>query len=109
MIEKMHERIKIQKSTAVNDENGNHVAVWKDYYKCFAYVNNLSGREYWEAAETNSQDEVTFIIRYCKKAAQLSSDHYRVIFRGRIYNITFIDNVQYGDRTLKIRASGKER
>jgi SPP1 family predicted phage head-tail adaptor len=104
MIEQMRGRITIQKSTTENDKYGNHTLIWEDYYKCSAYVNNLSGTEYWAASEVNAQDEVNFIIRYCKKVAVLTSDHYRIIFRGSIYDISFVDNVQYADKTMKLRA-----
>lgn len=49
MIELMRERIMIQKSSTKKDGTGNHALVWSDYYKCYSYVNNLSGKEYWEA------------------------------------------------------------
>jgi SPP1 family predicted phage head-tail adaptor len=104
MIEKMRGHITIQKSTTENDRYGNHTLIWEDYYKCSAYVNNLSGTEYWAASEVNAQDEVNFIIRYCKKAGAVTSDHYRIVFCGSIYNISFVDNVQYADKTVKLRA-----
>lgn len=49
MIELMRERIMIQKSSTKKDGTGNHTLVWSDHYKCYSYVNNLSGKEYWEA------------------------------------------------------------
>ncbi len=49
------ERITIQRSTAGTDKAGNHVLSWEDFYTCWAYVNNLSGKEYWEAAQVNAQ------------------------------------------------------
>ena len=51
MIELMRERITFQKSEAGTDKNGNHILNWADCYSCAAYVNNLSGKEYWEAAQ----------------------------------------------------------
>lgn len=49
MIELMRERIMIQKSSTKTDKTGNHTLVWSDHYKCYSYVNSLSGKEYWEA------------------------------------------------------------
>ena len=71
MIEKMRERITIEKSEGARDKNGNHKLVWKEYHSCYAYVNNLSGKEYWAASEVNAQDEVNFVIRYCEKIKDL--------------------------------------
>ena len=32
-----------------------------------------------------------------------------ILFRGNIYNITFVDNMQYKNKTLKIRAALAKR
>ena len=99
------ERITIQRSSLGNDKAGNHVLVWEDYFCCSAFVNSLSGKEYWEAAQVNAQRDIYFIIRYCSEVAGMDTEHYRVLFRGQVYNITFIDNVRYQNRMLKLRAS----
>lgn len=99
------ERIVIQKSRAGTDKAGNHVLFWEDYYSCSACVNNLSGKEYWEAAQVNGQKEVYFLIRNCSEVAAMDTEHYRVLFRGQMYNITFLDNVKYQNKILKLRAS----
>lgn len=103
------ERITIQKSTPGTDKAGNHVLSWFDYYSCSAFVNNLSGKEYWEAAQVNAQKEIYFLIRYCSETADMDTEHYRILFRGQIYNITFLDNVKYQNRILKLRASLEKR
>ena len=103
------ERITIQRSTLGNDKAGNHVVSWEDHFSCSAYVNNLSGKEYWEAAQVNAQKDVYFIIRYCSEVSAMDTEHYRVLFRGQVYNITFIDNVRYQNKTLKLRASLAKR
>lgn len=105
MIETMRERITIQKSRTGNDKNGNHTLLWEDYYSCAAYVNNLSGKEYWAAAQVNAQTDLYFIIRYCSEVSGLDSEHFRIVFRDQIYNISFVDNVQYQNKTVKLRAS----
>lgn len=103
------ERITIQKSSLGNDKAGNHVLSWEDYFSCSAYVNNLSGKEYWEAAQVSAQKDIYFIIRYCSEVSGLDTEHYRILFRGQIYDITFIDNVRYQNKTLKLRASLAKR
>ena len=52
------ERITIQRSSLGNDKAGNHVLVWEDYFCCSAFVNSLSGKEYWEAAQVNAQRDI---------------------------------------------------
>jgi len=104
MIEGLRCRIVIQQTHTGTDAVGNHKAVWEDYYKCYAYANNLSGAEFFAAKQIGAEVEVDFIIRYCKKVSTLKSDKFRIIFNGEIYNITFVDNVQYKNKTLKLRA-----
>lgn len=103
------ERITVQKSSPENDKAGNHVLSWEDHYTCSAYVNNLSGKEYWEAAQVNAQKDIYFMIRYCSEVAGMDTEHYRILFRGQVYNITFLDNVKYQNKTLKVRASLAKR
>lgn len=102
-ISEMRERIIFQKSTATKDKNGNRVLSWEDVYSCAAYANNLSGTEYWAAAQTNSQTDMYFVVRYCSELKDIDSKQCRIIFQGEAYNITFIDNVQYANKTIKIR------
>lgn len=68
MIELMRERIMIQKSSTKKDGTGNHTLVWSDHYKCYSYVNNLSGKEYWEAKQVNAETELDLLsvtaVRY---------------------------------------------
>lgn len=105
MINKMKERILFQKSSSQKDENGNRILKWCDFYSCFAYANNLSGDEYLTSVGTNSQTDIYFKVRYCSELSHLTTDKFRIIFRGEIYNITFIDNIQYSNKVLKIRVS----
>ena len=41
--------------------------------------------------------------------AALDSEHYRIRFRGDLYNITFIDNVQYKNKSVRIRTERVKR
>lgn len=105
MISNMRERITFQKSSTGTDKNGNHVLSWEDFYSCAAYANNMSGSEYWAAAQVNAQTDMYFVVRYCSELKDLNTENYRVVFLGETYNITFIDNVQYSNKTLKIRVT----
>lgn len=103
MINEMRERILFQNSTSKKDKNGNRILEWCDFFSCYAYANNLSGDEYWAAAQSNSEKDMYFIVRYCSELKCINTEKFRIVFRGEIYNITFIDNIQYTNKTLKIR------
>lgn len=98
------EKITIEKCSYEADAIGNRKAVWAEYWAGFAYVNNLSGAEYWAAAQAKAEETVQFILRYTKMLDALNSTGYRIRFRGDSYNIESVDNVQYRNETVKIRA-----
>lgn len=98
------EKIIIQKKSVSADNIGQQSESWSDYFICHAYVNNLSGREFWEAAQQNAERTVEFITRYCKKLSDVDCINYRIIFRRNVYDIIFVDNVQYRNETLKFKA-----
>ena len=103
------QRIVIQQNRMVRDKDGNQRNEWADYYSCWAYANNLSGKEYWEAAQVNQEASLFFIVRYCEVLKDLDSTRYRILFRGEIYNSTFVDFMQYQNRTVKLRAEKVKR
>lgn len=86
------------------DEIGNPSNEWKDYKKAYAYVNGLSGREYWEAANVQQENTVEFVFRWNPFFDDMNTKQYRILFRGKIYNINLIDNIQYRNKTVKIKA-----
>ena len=97
-------KITIQKKTAVADDIGRISEVWSDYMAVHAYANRLSGQELIVAAANGQQDTVTFSVRYCGALADLNSNDFRFVFMGRIFNILTVDNVQFMNVELKIRA-----
>lgn len=108
-IAEMNERIVIQKSRMDTDTIGNHTLKWFDYYYCWACVDHVSGKKFWEAAQHNARDSLYFTIRYFSPVHDLDTTHYRVKFRGQIYNITFIDHSQYKNKMLRLMAERADR
>ena len=106
-IAEMNERIVIQKSRMDTDSIGTHTLKWFEYSYCWACVDHVSGKEFWEAAQHNAQDSLYFTIRYFSPVHDLDTTHYRVKFRGQIYNITFIDHSQYKNKMLRLMAERK--
>lgn len=96
------ELVTVQQLTKTKDADGFTVEEWVDYYQNYAYVNKLSGKEFWAAAETASQSTVVFEFRYHDPLENVDSKNYRIVFRNRIFNITNVDNVQFRNETVKI-------
>ena len=96
--------ITIQHHTRTKDSEGFTTEAWTDYYTNYAYVNKLSGSEFWAAAETASQSTIRFEMRYHPALDAVNTKDYRLVFNGHTFNITNVDNVQFRNETVKISA-----
>jgi SPP1 family predicted phage head-tail adaptor len=94
--------ITIEKRTKVKNENGFTSEVWEEYYTNYAYVNKLSGSEFWQAAEVAAQSTVRFELRYHPQLEDVNTKDFRIMFGTRMFNITNVDNVQFKNDTVKI-------
>lgn len=101
---KFNRRITIQQRSTSTNENGMDVETWTDSYLCWAYVNGLSGTEFWAAQAVQAEETVVFTIRYCRIVKTLDPRNFRILFDGVPYDIKHIDNVRYENDAVKIRA-----
>ena len=62
MIEKLNERITIEKSTVVTDKVGNHRNTWEEYFTCFAYASTYQAQE--EEGEVTAEQKRAWCSRY---------------------------------------------
>lgn len=99
--------VTIQQYVSGFDDIGNPSEEWQDYKTCYAYVNGLSGREYWEAAVVHGENTVEFVFRWKPFFNSMNTKQYRLLFNGGIYDITSIDNIQFRNKTVKIKAVTK--
>ena len=100
--------VTIQQYVSGFDDIGNPSEEWQEYKTCYAYVNGLSGREYWEAAVVHGENTVEFVFRWKPFFDSMNTKQYRILFNGGIYDITSIDNIQFRNKTVKIRAVTKD-
>ena len=84
--------------TMDDDEN------WSDFFTCFAQANGLGGKEYSAESAEHAQTSVDFTIRYIDLLADLKPQTTRIIFLGNPYDVVFIDNFMFQNKSLKIRA-----
>ncbi len=96
----LRHRITFQKLTTSVNENGFEVETWEDFKTVWAAVSNLHGREYYAAAAVQAENTVKFTIRYLTGLDTTM----RIVFQGKQYNITAIDNIKYQNRYLEIKA-----
>lgn len=96
----LRHRITFQKLTTSVNENGFEVETWEDFKTVWAAVSNLHGREYFATAAVQAENTVKFTIRYLTGLDTTM----RIVFQGKQYNITAIDNIKYQNRYLEIKA-----
>ena len=96
----LNKRITFQRLTTTTNENGFEVEEWEDFKTVWAAVTNLHGREYFEAAAVQRENTVKFTIRYLKDI----DTSMRILFQGKQYNITSIDNIKYKNVYMEIKA-----
>lgn len=99
-IGKMRHRITFQRITPVINENGFESEMPEEYKTVWAAVTNLHGKEYFEAKAVQAENTVKFTIRYLAGIDQTM----KILFQGKAYNITAIDNIKYRNRYIEIQA-----
>lgn len=79
---------------------------WEDLYDkpLHARVNKTNGSEYLNAGANQSKSTRTFEVRYFKALEDIDDNRgsYRIIYRGRTYNITDYDDYLEEHKTVKL-------
>lgn len=96
----LRHRITIQKFTIGVNENGFETEDWQEYKTVRASVSNLTGKEYYQAAAIQAEKTVKFKVRYFEDI----DTSMRIVFKDSKYNITSIDNKEYTNKYLEIKA-----
>ena len=102
-------KVTFQKNSVAADDIGNRKNVWEDYYTCHATVSGESGQEKAAAGLTAADSDIAFTIRFCKRAAEVTADGFRILFGGGIYNIVAVDHMNYKKKALKFQCEKARR
>ncbi len=108
----LNERITFQKNETLIDKYGNHKNEWTDYYSCAATIGgegNKSSGEQAIAGVIVENADVSFTVRFCKKVDALTTDGYRIVFRGELYDILSVDHMGYRRKCVKFRCKKTRR
>ena len=101
--------IMFQKNAVVVDAIGNHTNTWNDYYSCHATVSGEGGKEVSIAGTGVDDSDLSFTVRYCRKASVIESTKYRILFSGELYNILSVDHMNYKKNCLKFKCQKVRR
>ena len=102
-------KVTFQKNSVVSDAIGNRKNVWEDYYSCHATVSGEGGQEKAAAGLTAAESDIAFTVRFCKRAAEVTADGFRILFGGEIYNIVAVDHMNYRKKARKFRCEKARR
>lgn len=100
-IGKLRHRITFQRLTSVINENGFESEQLQEYKTVWAEASNLHGKEYFEAMAVQAENTVKFTIRFLDGLDQTM----QILFQGKAYSITAIDNIKYRNRYIEIQAT----
>lgn len=105
-------KVTFQKNAVEVDGIGNHKNTWADYYSCHATAGGEAGKQSSEsdvAGTITDDSDISFTVRYCKKAAAVDSTGYHVVFDGEIYDILAIDHMNYKKKCIKFKCRKARR
>jgi SPP1 family predicted phage head-tail adaptor len=93
-------RVTFQSFVETTNENGFPVQDWTDVKTVWAMIKTVSGREYYEAAATQNENTVRFVIRY---TTGINPDM-RIKYKDRTFEILSVINDDERNITLTIIA-----
>ncbi|MBU3153900.1 phage head closure protein [Clostridium estertheticum] len=105
-INNLNKRIIIQEYTSTT-KNGFVTKTWDTYKPVWASMNNLYGSEFYSAMSVQAENTVEFVVRYSNALEILlekgSTKKYRIFWKDRTFNITFVDDIKYQHVWIKIK------
>lgn len=102
-------KIEFQLLSVDSDEIGNQTEEWTTIFRTWASVNGIGGREYYNARQTNSENDVTFKVRYSRKIADYLTSEIRIIYNGKIFDVKHIDDYMEQHKELAFRTQQLNR
>lgn len=97
-------KIEIQNYTETQDSIGNVVQTWAVLYSPWSKIEeNATGKEYYEAAQTNSENDVIFKVRYSQKLEGKLTSELRIKYKNTYYDVKHIDGLEEHSLELVIR------
>ena len=93
-----HRAVFLQKQVQV--KSGVSTSQWLPAFTCWCKAEPLSGREFWQAAAVNRENEVRFTIRYRNDVLPAL----RILLKGMLYDITSVLDVDSRHSKLEILA-----
>ena len=107
-IAEMNERITFQKSDVAVDGYRNHTSSWSDCFSCWTYASTYIANEE-EGVATSDERRIIFHVRWCSELSEVTSNGWRIFFRGDAYDILSVDLMNYQKREIRFSCRKEKR
>jgi len=97
---KKNRKIAIQTKTLTADSDGYKAETWATTYTVYAWVQNMTGREFFSAQKLNAEMQTLFIIGYISGITTAN----KVLYDSASYDILSVVDVGEAHRELHIAA-----
>lgn len=91
------------------DKIGQKIPNWVTVFRTWSKINGIGGREYYNARQTNSENDVKFTVRYSRKIAGYLTSEIRIVYNGKIFDVKHIDDYMEQHRELVFRTEQRNR
>lgn len=98
------ERFELQEQSATQNDKGDSSVEWVTIYAGYARVSNLGSREYWQAAAVNAESTLKLFCRYHPALDMADTRSVRLLWRGKQLDIKSIDNTNFQNDQVVIKA-----
>ena len=99
-----NKKIEIQRLYETSDSIGNMLKEWRTVFIPWAEIKTSGGKEYFSAAQVNSEDDYIFKIRFSRNIAEKLSSELRIFYKNQAFDITHIEDTNDTHREIIIRA-----
>lgn len=103
----MRQRILITRQEVQTDAIGNHTNVQVPFCRRWAYANRTTGSEEETGGVVREEESIYFVVRFDELTRQITSTGFQVIFHGKTYDITSVDNYRFRNESLTLYAKEK--
>lgn len=102
-IARLNVRIEVQRRENASDAIGNRKSEWRTAHSCRATVSAEGGRQEAQGGVAAADvSEIAFTIRWCRAVEEIDNTGWRVVFRGRAYDITGVDHMGFRRECVKL-------
>ena len=99
-----NKKITVQAFSESRDIIGQDIQTWTAVGSFWAEIKTYGGKEYFAAAQVNSENDVLFKVRFSRLLSGYLSSQLRVIYQSCVYDVKSAVDVNQQHRIIEIRS-----